>query len=433
MYLVGSFLCAPWWCLKRSSIEEVMKPDLESKPGGRDVPRWMWWCLAIVVVSAVVVIWRPLQPTVEQQFQDAVVAVERGEIAKAREIHKRLTQRGALDEARVLQGGILTRMSEWQAALGFLEASLAHGHLRRPLLMWAGQCLLGIHDLGRAEFVLRLLVNECPEESKAIRMLAVTYYDLGAMHPALDCLKQLQKLESDDYRPHHLSGVIYLDFEQFAEAINALTEALARQPPEAKRAEISEDLALAHIKLLQFSKALNRLESLPDSPRGLALQALCHLAEGNEADAKISVSLGKKLLASSGGTEPSLLKAESQLLGHQGKHEEALAVLQRLAALEPHNLESHHEISLVLGRLGRTVEQAAAITKTEKIRELRKELTELSNRANASPYDFEVRIQLAGVCEELGLDGLALSWRQAAQAIKDSEKWRAGTGSTDEL
>ncbi|MDA0588848.1 MAG: hypothetical protein O2820_25765 [Planctomycetota bacterium] len=402
-----------------------MKQGSESKSGRKDVAPWMWWCLVILTVSSVIAVWRPFQSSPEEQFLDGVMAVERGEIAEAREIHRRLMQRGAIDEARVLQGGILTRLSEWQTALGFLDASMAQGHLRRPLLRWAGQCLMGIHELGRAEFVLRMLVTEFPDDPAAIRMLAVTYYDLGAMGPALSCLKQLQKLKLDDYRPHHLSGVIHLDFEQFSDAVSEFNEALSRRPPEAKRIEISENLAFAHIKLLQFAQALECLEGIPESSRSLAMQAMCYLAQDDVSKAEERIRVGRKLLTSSGEAETSLLKAEARLMSHLGDYESSLGILQRLAELEPHNVKTHHEISLVLGRLGRNAEQKAAIAKTEKLRELRNQLTELSNRANAAPYDFEVRIRLSAVCQELGLEELSRSWNQAAQAIQDSAEWRA--------
>jgi tetratricopeptide (TPR) repeat protein len=399
-----------------------MNPGSETRIGRRRLVPWMW-CLAVVLaVTAATTTWRSFQLSVKEQFLAAVVAVEQGEVAEARAIRRRLTRRGALDEARVLQGGILTHLSEWQAALSFLDASLAQGHLRRPLLLWAGQCLLQTGELGRAELVLRTLVTEFPDDSKAIRMLAITYYDLGAMHPALDCLNRLKILNSDDYRPHHLSGVIHLDFEQFAEAVSDFTEALSRRPPEPKRIQISQDLALAHVKLL---------EGLADSPGSLALEALCHLAQGNEAKAEECIRLGKSL-NSSRETEPKLLKAESRLMSHRGNHESALSILKRLAELEPHNVETHHAISLVFGRLGRDAEQKAAIAKTGQIRELRKQLTELSNRANAAPYDVEVRIRLAAICEELGLQELSRSWRQAAQAIKNSAEWRVTESRVDE-
>jgi tetratricopeptide (TPR) repeat protein len=362
--------------------------------------------------------------TSEELFLDGVDAVERGELAVARSIRKKLTERGADNEARILNGGLLAAGSQWSASLDLLDPSLAQGHLRRPVLLWAGRCLLQIRELGRAEVVLSALVSEFPDDSKAVRMLAVTYYDLGAMHPALDALEQLKRLEPDDYRPHHMSGVIQLDFELFKQAAVDFTKALARKPPEATRIEISQDLARAQVKLLRFREALRLLKELPDTPENLAIESVCYLALGNELKAEQKIRLGQKLLGTSEEFVGELLNAEARLLTQRGDHEAALAVLQNLSALEPHNVQTLHAIGLAFGRLGRDAERDAAIVRTEHVRGLRKELTDLSKRANAEPYNVEVRTRLASVCTELELHELAKSWYQAARAIQDSTAWR---------
>jgi tetratricopeptide (TPR) repeat protein len=389
--------------------------------------RKLLWALLLLSGLAIVVVFviqSTSQLTNEELFLDGVDAVERGELTAARSIRQRLTERGAASEARILNGGLLAAGSQWSASLDLLDPSLAQGHLRRPVLLWAGRCFLQIRELGRAEVVLRTLVSEFPEDSKAVRMLAVTYYDLGAMHPALDALGQLKKLDPDDYRPHHMSGVIQLDFEQYKQAAVDFTEALSRKPPESTRIEISKDLARAQIKLLQFKEALRLLKELPESPESLGIESICHLAQGNESEAEQKIRLGQKLLGASEEFVGELLKAEARLLTQRDDHEAALAVLQNLSALEPHNVQTLHAISLAFGRLGKDAERDAAIARTEQVRELRKELTDLSKRANAEPFNVEVRTRIASVCTELGLHELAASWNQAALAIQDSAAWR---------
>ena len=378
-----------------------------------------YWCGILVLLGLIGggLSWHLTQPTADELFAQGVAALMRGDIFAGERIVQRLKgHSGATPYQQALNGGLLLHSGRYQEALIVLSPELATGKQREAVLVWAGECFVKQRDLARAEIMLRTAAQEFPENQQAARLLAVIYYDLGAMHPALQQLKKLQQFDAPDYRPYHMSGTIYLDFEQFDNAIIDLRAALDREPPPLVRDAIALDLAVGLRRLLRFDEALSIANSVRPTARSHAEIALCQLGTGHLPEAIRSVQDGQRLAAD----DPQLCRAEAQVLIEQKLFEPALVTLRKLVKLEPHDFETQYKLASVLKELGRDQERIAALDRFNELVAMRTRLTELNDRANQRPYDADLRLELADLCRQLGRLDLEQDWRNAAAACRES-------------
>ncbi len=372
--------------------------------------------VVLVALVAAVLFWQR-SPNTSVLFQQGVAALTRGDVGTAEQIQAQLARNPeATDAAAVLRGGLQANTGQYAKALETLDPSLATGEYREPVLLWVGESFLGLKDMGRAEVCLRDVVREFPDNEHAVRLLAIVYHDLGAMHPALKQLEQLARLAPKDYRVPRMCGSIYLDFEQYDTCVNHLRRALELNPPNQVRTEIVVEMARALRKQLKHAEALNELYLVDETAESLGEIALNQIGQGDVKGATESLQRGKEL----GRSSPQLLEAESQILYEKKQYNAALVVLRRLLAAQPHEHSIQYKIALALKETGAEAEAAAALQRFEQMTELRKKLTELNDKANANPYDEAIRLQLAEVCDKLGRKDLAADWRQAATAARES-------------
>lgn len=382
------------------------------------------WCGILIVLGLLGggLSWWLTRPTADELFAQGVTALMRGDILAGERIVQRLKgHSGATQYEQTLNGGLLLHSGRYREALIVLSPELATGKQREPVLVWAGECFVKLRDLARAELMLRAAAQEFPENQQAARLLAVIYFDLGAMHPALEQLKKLKRFDPQDYRPYHMAGTIYLDFEQFDEAVKDLRAALDRDPPLLTRDEIALDLSLGLRRLLRFDDALTIAQSVRPSARSHAEIALSQLGSGNLKGALSSVNDGQRFDAD----DPQLCRAEAQVLIEQKLFEPALLALRKLAKLEPQDFETQYKLASVLKELGRDQEHLAALNRFNELVALRTRLTELNDQANQKPYDADLRLELADVCRQLGRLDLEQDWRNAAAACRESALLRS--------
>lgn len=86
------------------------------------------------------------------------------------------------------------------------------------------------------------VASEQPGHPDAHRWMGAIAYDLGDMNRALDELSIVSRLAPTDDRPYVLKAQRHADFEQFRDAVEAGSQALALHPPEPVR----EDVAAPH-------------------------------------------------------------------------------------------------------------------------------------------------------------------------------------------
>lgn len=373
--------------------------------------------VALLLLAIILVVYwvRPASRSPAELFEDGIAALERNELSQTQQIIDRLQVIQTPEPyGKVLNAGLQLKTGQTSEALQTLTPEVAVGRLREPVLAWAGECYFMKRDLAQAEILLRTASAEFPENHQVARLLAAVYFDLGAMHPALNQLMKLKAAGVKDYRLYHMSGAIYLDFEQFDNAVKDLEIALQLSQPGARRDEIALELAQGYRRLLKFDDAIRTAQSVRPSAAQCAELALAQLGKGDLSAATQSIERGRGFRTD----EPNFLRAEAQVLVEKNEFDQAIVRLKRLAVLEPQDFEVHYKLAAIYQRQDRMSDHRAALAKFERLTEIRREVTKLNQEANEKPYDVELRLKLADLCREMGRLDLEGDWRRAAAACQ---------------
>ena len=111
------------------------------------------------------------------------------------------------------------------------------------------------------------------------------------------------------------------------------------------------------------------------------------------------------------------LVLEGTILLEDGDAAAAVVGLQRAVAIDPHDYLASLTLARALGHLGKDEEAAAARTRADAIRELRRTFADLHREAWERPRDAEVRRRLADIAARLGRADLERVWQDAAAAV----------------
>ncbi|MBC7816152.1 MAG: tetratricopeptide repeat protein [Planctomycetaceae bacterium] len=346
-------------------------------------------------------------PTLAEGFR----RVEQADANSVDRIEQALLRIGARDEAAILRSAWLVRRARYQQALDRLTPDMIAGSLRPHVLRLAGECLFQLGQFDRAEPLLIQLVAEHPDELDAYRALAVMYYDLGSPDLALKALGHVIRLVPLDYRPHHLSGVILTDNENFTAAAKQFQLGLSKAPPEEIRRVMQHELAQALISLRDFQGALDALSGIQPSPGTDTQRAECFWSLG---DARQAAHLVDEVLTNQ-PEHVNALKLKARFLEEAGQGERAVKLLQQALATEPFDLNARYQLLQLYGALGKNEERATELTEYNRYRELQNRLIELNQQANSDPDAEAPRRELVEVCRALGRQKLADMWQKAAE------------------
>lgn len=329
-------------------------------------------------------------------------------------IEGQLRRMGRVDEATVLRCAWLTRHGSYQEVLRRLSPQLLEGPLRRDVLRLAGECLFRVGDLPRAEVALKTLATEFPDVVESHRLLAIMYYDLGSNDLTLQELDQVQKLAPQDYRPHHMAGLILSDAEKYLDAAKQFRLSLDKDPPEPIRGEIRRELAKSLIRIREYQDAIGVLDPDAESPERSALLAECYWSLGQKDRSNRIVDDALNL---SPDHRPSL-RIKVRLLEDEGNIEDAVKVLRQILKAEPYDVESRYTLVQLLGVRGLNEQRDREQAEYARYRKLQDRLVELNLEASSHPDAVAPRRELAQVCQELGRTQLAEMWRRAADVCE---------------
>ncbi|MFG0332449.1 MAG: tetratricopeptide repeat protein [Maioricimonas sp. JB049] len=347
----------------------------------------------------------------------------------------RWARSGDWEHVRVLAGRLSDSPDGGRAAeLLFALESLEHGHPRRALrqLPVPGQdarvdaaawpvrtdALYRLGHLREAEQVVRGQLAGSPENPLVHRWLAIIYYDLGAMDPAVRALRTLTDLRPDDASPHFMLGRIFDDYERFTEAVTAWQEFLALAPGEdPRREEALLRLANGRMRLRDYRGALEPLAVAAPTGDSLGRIAECQWNLGLRDEAAQTLDEARQ----SGLAGPRLKLVRSQIALETQKYDVAVELLSAVVDEEPHNLQARHLLAQACSHLGDEEAAAAARDRYRESERLLNELAELHRTAVLDVWNAELRDRLAELCRELGRPQLAAMWRQAADACRRRE------------
>ena len=320
------------------------------------------------------------------------------------------------DHLRLLDGVLLLRLERPQDGLQRFQ-SISNDSLRHDALRYSAEALYQLRRLSEAESLLRVLVDEQPDDADAHRWLAAIYYDLGAYHAAVAEAELVIALAPQDYRPHRLIGLMYRDFERYGDAVPFYRRVLELSPPADVLEPVRRELAECLTKLLRFDEALDVLQPNDDA-LSAALAAQCQLTLGRR-------DLAEEQLARAATQQPDALPVlllEAELLLTDGAADEAADILEEAARLYPFDAECRYRLGQALHAAGRDVESAEALLAWNELDQLSRRLTELNERALGDLQDADLRRELAEVCDRLGKSELAQMWRDAAADLEQRRR-----------
>jgi tetratricopeptide (TPR) repeat protein len=405
---------------QRTEVRDGQAPTTNPLGSSRGViSRWRWLLvfatLLLIASAAGSALWWTFRTRQTDSFKAALAAVDRGDLPVARQYLAELRASAEhQSQATLIRGALLLRKGHYYPALDELEEVQGHPDLKIAALKLIGQAWyhLGRHVEAQAAF--KEVLKADPNAVEAHRWLAASYYDLGAIHDALDHLKRTAELDLGDPRPHRLLGLIYKDYERYDDAVPCYEESLRRKGDQPDWADVRQELAACQLKLRRFRDALATLAPCPASAEANVLRAECQHAIGQTSLAK--ESLDAALKQDIGNLDGMLLRGT--ILLEEGDATAAVKVFQRAAQVRPKDYLAHFKLAQAYSQAGKQDRAQIEQKLADQIREVRKEFADLHQAAWDRPRDFQVRLRLATLAQELDRPDLADVWLRSAAALQ---------------
>ncbi|MCI0359911.1 MAG: tetratricopeptide repeat protein [Planctomycetaceae bacterium] len=392
-----------------------------SQPGSvrRGISRSRWLlvvaALSLFVAAALFALWCNFRDRQTDPFQAALAAVDREDLAVARQYLAELRSSGKHhSQATLLRGAMLLKKGYYYPALDELQEVADHADLKISALKLIGQAWYHLGRHVEAQAALHKVLREEPNAVEAHRWLAASYYDLGANHDALHHLKRTADLDPSDHRPHRLLGLIYKDYERYGDAAACYEESLRRKDGQPDWVDVRQELAVCQQKLWRFRDALATLAPCPATVEVSVVRAQCQHALGDVPSAK--ESLAAVLYQDQANLDALVL--QGTILLEEGKTPAAVDVFRRATQAHPKDYLAHFKLAQAYTQLGQQDRGNAEQKLADQIREVRKEFADLHQVAWDRPHDVQVRLRLAALAKELDRPDLADVWLRSAAALQ---------------
>lgn len=236
------------------------------------------------------------------------------------------------------------------------------------------------------------------------------------MVQAMRHLEEVVRLDPNDGLSWQFLGHLYKDLgNDRARAITCYREALRCGPGPADGEEVRKDLAELLVKMNNYGEAREVLDGCDPratrvNPALLALQAECLWGQDQGAEAK--ALLDQALADHPCSVELLRVGARTHLAARE--FQAAASLLERTLALDRHDYTSRYQLGQAYEALGRRADAAAQRRLAEQTRQQMEDLTRLNQEATTRPWDKDLRLRLAELCDQLDKPELAAMWRQAA-------------------
>lgn len=315
----------------------------------------------------------------------------------------------------ILQGRLLLERGKPLAADQLFREAGQSAPWQSRARYWSGAAAYAAGNTAAAEAAWSEVLVDAPDNAQAHRSLAMFYYDVGAIDHAVEHLQKLTALDRDDSRPYRLLGLIFFDYERYQDAVNYYRAALDRDLSAQTRDQVRRELTSCFLKLGDFQRGLEVIESASETLDALVLKADCLVGLGEQERA---VELLTNVLERDTHHHKGLVSmGEAQLVG--GSAEKAVTHLRRAVAEQPNDYLSNFKLAQALRGAGAGDEAEQVAARAEEIKLKRENFAKLHRDATASPRDAEIRYQLGVTAEELGMPELATTWFKAVLQLDD--------------
>ena len=323
----------------------------------------------------------------------------------------------------------LQKLPEWRAHAGLLRGFIARGRgqLKEAMLLFslansnpatrteayfhAGSILHQQQQFNQAILLLRQVLDWQPDHVDALRLLAASWYDIGAMEKAIQTLREVSRLAPADYRPVYMQASILQDFERWEDASLAFAEAAAKAPAGSPvSTEIHAAWGDCLTQLRRWEQALSVLEKAGDWPAVLALkaQAMYSLRRFDEAARLADLALAKD------PTQPDAVLIAAATLERQNHAAQGLQILSNCLQKHPYDLRLHHRTADLLAALERPTEAEHYRRQAGEIAALRTRFSTAQQTLVQDTTTVEKRLEVAALAEQLGELQTAERWLRAA-------------------
>lgn len=373
---------------------------------------WRLWGLVVAGLALLIIVIWWLTPTHQQVFQRGLIAVESGDWDVVADCSKRLAGNSHYRaHASLLKGFELhSRGRPEEALLVFREAN-THPDTREESYHQAGVVCYELKQYSDCIRLFRQVLQWKPERLETHRLLAATYYDIGAMEQAIHSLNDVIRLSPTDFRPHYMQATILQDFERFADSAIAFEQA-ARLVP--KGTTVADEILAGWgdclVRLRRYQEALNAMETARSWPDILARRAqACFSLRRFEAAKKLAEQVLVEV-----PLHPEAVIVAAQVYEQAGEFERSINLLQETLRKHPHDLRLDHRLADVLGSAGRAADALFHRNRAGEIAKLRAAFSEAHQAAIRDVTNAELRLQLGELAEKLGETDIARNWYQAA-------------------
>jgi tetratricopeptide (TPR) repeat protein len=374
----------------------------------------------ILVVAAVVGYgFRSLgQPTTEELLQAGLVAIHHADQQALQDVHLKLQQLNALGARAILDARSALKRSDFTQAVRL--SWYAEHHLAESLPVTSAirvEAHYAGGQLAEAELAAEQWLAYSPEDPAALRWMAAIQYDLGDMETARAHLLKLIELRPADAQARYLLGIIYHDYERFAEAIESFQGLLKlTNVPDATRLDGTLRLADSQIRLRRYEPAFQSLQDLTDSGVAMARCAECLLAMGESDRARTFLARAVAISPD----DVMVLTMQSQLQLDDRDNAAAEQTLSEIIRRDPGNVQAQHRLAQCYRLQGRTEDADRQLQVYERTQQQMLRLAELHREAILYPDDADRRDEIARILMQLGRTEQAHIWKRAAEARRQS-------------
>jgi tetratricopeptide (TPR) repeat protein len=388
--------------------------SIDQQSRGKTIPWWTWPIIVLILFPGLFFVgwqWQYNQP--ESHYQRGREALKAGDDDVVLAESEFLSQTAGFEShAKLLRGLLLVRKGKLADALSELalagdDATVVEASSN------AAKCFYQLGQYVNTIDAANVALSRDASAIDARRWLAAAYYDLGAVGSAVAELEQISREAKGDSRPDRLLGLISKDSEQYQKAIAHYRESLRRDPKQPDREKILNELAESLVKQNLFAEAMSVLKESQRSALVLTLEADCQYALGETTKAHELLSQAIRL---DGRCVPAKL-SQGKLFLDAGQADQAELILNEAVQLDPFNRVTHLQLSQALRQLGKSQKADDELQRSQEIKSLEREFTDLHETAMQQPLDAEVRYRLGELAEKLGKPELSKMWFRTALSI----------------
>jgi tetratricopeptide (TPR) repeat protein len=350
----------------------------------------------------------------ERYYEAGKEAHARGDLQVVNSAADALSDKeGYEPHAHILRAMVLLRTGRLKEAIDECGHAREHPDTKPLAFALSGEALYRAGFFRDADRILSTALELDPSLIDARRLLAATYYDIGAMHQAMDHLRIVAEQAPDDPRPHRLMGLIDKDFQKYGRSVDEFRESLRRDPNQPEKHEVAVELAQCLIELRRYPEVIETLQSCPLSAEVLALQAECHYGNKDLAAARKQITEVYHLAPNN----LPAMRLEAKLDLEADDPDSAVKVLERAILHHPNQWRVRYQLSRAYQRLGEQELAKEQIKASDELRELQEQFAELHEKAMAEPSNEETRYELGLAAIKLGKPELAQNWFRATLGL----------------